>query len=177
MKPGQKSASPFYLESSATLSPCWRYRYTLHRRWALGGGGVTFIGLNPSTADARLDDPTIRRCVGFAKAWGFNAVDMINLFAFRATSPDDMLAQEDPEGPDNDDWILDTVANAGLVVAAWGTSGHHRRRDRRVCELLDSVDLHVLRITKDGHPAHPLYLPGALRPAPWRTARPHGDTA
>ena len=132
------------------------YRYSLWREWIGGEGYVMFIGLNPSTADETLDDPTIRRCVGFAKAWGFSALCMANLFAFRATKPKVMKQASDPVGKDNDKWLRHLCDGASLVIAAWGTDGSYLARDRKVCNLLGAMD--CLGVTKDGYPRHPLYL-------------------
>lgn len=163
---------------SAVFSPCRRYRYALCRRMSADGHGiwfpggllperdyVAFIGLNPSTADEMKDDPTIRRCCGFAKAWGFNAIVMLNLFAFRATDPKDMKAAADPVGPENDMVLTALAARAALVVAAWGNNGLHRMRGVEVCRLIRP--LHCLRLTSLGDPAHPLRLPRHLTPVPW----------
>jgi hypothetical protein len=146
------------------LSSCRRYRYTLRRRWGPGAAAV-FIGLNPSTADETQDDPTIRRCIGFARAWGFDALCMVNLFAYRATDPTDMKKAEDPVGDINDATLRDVAKEAGVVVAAWGAHGTYRGRDAQVRAML--LGLHYLRLTKDGHPGHPLYLPASLRPVAW----------
>jgi hypothetical protein len=124
-----------------------------------------FVGLNPSTADETLDDPTIRRCIGFAKDWGYSGLCMTNLFAFRATDPAKMLAAQDPVGPDNDKVLQELAQNAGVVVAAWGTHGAHLKRDAHVRSLL--TRLHCLRLTKAGFPGHPLYLPKNLTPQPY----------
>lgn len=124
-----------------------------------------FIGLNPSVADEVQDDPTIRRCAAFAKAWGYGALCMSNLFAFRATDPADMIAADDPVGPDNDRYLTDLASNAGVVVAAWGTNGTHRSRDLAVRAMIPN--LHYLHKTKAGHPGHPLYLHGTLKPVPF----------
>lgn len=151
----------------ANLSECGQYRYALGRYWA-PGQWVVLVGLNPSTADAEQDDPTIRRCVTFAKDWGYAGLVMLNLFAFRATKPAGMMRAADPVGPENDRWLTMMRGDAGVTtVAAWGTGGAFRGRDAEVRRLLP--DLHYLRLTKDGHPAHPLYLPATLRPIPWRT--------
>ena len=154
------------VQRGADISPCGRYRYTLWRKWG-PGGTCMFVGLNPSTADATLDDPTIRRCVAFARMWGYGGLMMTNLFAWRATDPRDMLAAEDPVGPDNDQTLRTTWLNAAITVAAWGTHGTHQGRDAHVRAMLPA--LHYLRLTKDGHPGHPLYLPARLRPAKWVT--------
>lgn len=158
-------------ERTATFSPCREYRYALWRNWQgmFDGknGYAMFIGLNPSTADETEDDPTIRRCVAFAKRWGYDGLCMTNLFGFRATDPDVMLAKADPVGPDNDRYLVEMARNAGVVVAAWGTPGTHMARNATVRKLI--ANLHYLRLTKDGHPGHPLYLPGDLTPTLWAT--------
>jgi hypothetical protein len=153
------------MKRGAEFSPCRRYRYALMRMWNPGTGCAMFVGLNPSTADENVDDPTIRRCIAFSKAWGFGGLLMTNLFAYRATQPADMLAQDDPVGPDNDASLRRLAAKAGVVVAAWGTHGTHGGRHRAVRDMLPG--LHYLRLTKDGHPGHPLYLPASLRPVAW----------
>lgn len=152
------------MERSATFSACRTYRYALWRRWGRGDY-VMFIGLNPSTADEINDDPTIRRCIGFARAWGYGALCMANLFAFRATQPADMKRAADPVGAENDHVLRQLADQAGVVVAAWGAHGTYKGRDQSVRLLVP--DLHYLRLTKDGHPGHPLYLPADLKPQRW----------
>lgn len=148
------------------FSPDRLHRYTLWREWIGGAGGyVQFIGLNPSTADDAKDDPTIRRCIGFAKSWGFSGLCMTNLFAFRATQPADMKTAADPIGPENDRLILECAADAGIVIAAWGAHGTYLQRDVAVRKLVPK--LHYLRLTAAGQPGHPLYLPALLCPEPW----------
>jgi hypothetical protein len=158
------------MKRSASFSPCRLYRYSLWRSWgaqpgAVDRGYVLFVGLNPSTADETKDDPTIRRCIAFARAWGYSGVCMVNLFAFRSTDPADMLAATDPVGPENDAYLVLLARNAGLVLAAWGVNGTHMARDAQVKQLIP--DMHYLRLTKDGHPGHPLYLPKTLTPQPF----------
>lgn len=145
---------------TAQFSPDRVYRYALWRTWdASNGSRVMFIGLNPSTADETQDDPTIRRCVGFAKRLGAGQMIMANLFAFRATDPFTMLklVHTDPVGPDNDAWLARLAEHAGIIVAAWGAHGGHRHRDEQVIGMF-SDRLFALGVTKDGHPRHPLYL-------------------
>lgn len=149
------------LSSMAVLSPCRSYRYELWRRWG-SGGTCTFIGLNPSTADETNDDPTIRRCVGFAKEWGYGSLCMVNLFAFRATQPKDMMSAADPIGPENDATLEKVFTGSGMVIAAWGNHGKHLNRGRDVLEKFP--DIHFLKLNSDGSPAHPLYLPKSLTP-------------
>lgn len=154
-------------QSTATFSPCRTYRYSLWRHWGPREGGYAmFVGLNPSTADETLDDPTIRRCIGFAKAWGYSGLCMTNLFAFRATDPEKMRSVEDPVGPENDAVLQQLAKDARVVVAAWGTHGAHRGRADQVLAMLPN--LHYLRLTKAGFPGHPLYLPQSLTPQPFR---------
>lgn len=152
--------------SSAVFSPCRKYRYELWRHWQQPEPSyVMFIGLNPSTADETTDDPTIRRCIQFAKDWGYASLCMTNLFAYRATQPKDMKAVDDPVGPENDSTLKRLAEGAGIIVAAWGTHGTHRNRDYDVKKSM--AHLSYLRLTKDGHPSHPLYLPASLVPQPW----------
>lgn len=152
------------------------YRYRLTREWDADRAVVNFIGLNPSTADAFEDDPTIRRCVGFARRWGFGKLVMTNLFAYRATDPSNLcMADVDIVGPQNDRWLLNATGEATLVVAAWGAvDGLYRnstrfavRRAAAVQSLLEWVDLHALGFTKAGFPRHPLYLRGDVLPVMW----------
>ncbi len=158
-----------YLITGAKLSDCRTWRYLLWRAWSPRNGGlVTFIGLNPSTADEDDDDPTIRRCVGFAKAWGHVGIIMVNLFAYRATDPGAMKSTRTPIGPKNDKAIIGAAERSDLVVCAWGAQGGHRRRDEEVCALLGEYQLHHLGLTKGGQPKHPLYLKSSTKPQRWR---------
>lgn len=155
----------FKPNSTAVFSPCRRYRYELWRRWAKGPA-VAFVCLNPSTADETQDDPTVRRCINYAKAWGFGAFCMLNLFAYRATDPAEMKRQADPIGPANDRAIFAVCNWVNLVVAAWGVHGTHQDRHRWAIKNL--ANLHHLGLTKDGHPRHPLYLQKDLKPHPMK---------
>ena len=151
--------------SPATFSPCRSYRYSLWREWGEGSlGYAMFIGLNPSTADETRDDPTVRRCINFAKDWGFGALCMTNLFAFRATDPTVMKVQADPNGPENNATLKKLARDASVVVAAWGAHGSHMGRDKEVVAMLPG--LKCLALTKDRLPKHPLYLLKTLRPMP-----------
>lgn len=144
------------LDSGARFSPDYRYRYTLWRRWDSRLSDLVVIGLNPSTADAMQDDPTIRRCIGFAKRERCGGLFMLNLFALRATDPKVMLASSAPVGPGNDDVIRKFALDRHIVVAAWGAHGGHRGRDAQVRAMVSN--LKCFGVTKDGHPKHPLYL-------------------
>ena len=153
------------MNTAAILSPCRTYRYSLTREWG-SGIAVLFVGLNPSTADETSDDPTIRRCIGFAREWGYARLHMANLFAFRSTDPSGMKNASDPIGPENDMHLLALANDSALTVAAWGTHGTFGGRHSTVRKMLPR--LHYLRLTKDGHPGHPLYLPKSLRPIEWK---------
>jgi len=156
--------------NAAVFSECARYRYQLWRVWDGSLPYVLFVGLNPSTADELNDDPTIRRCIAFAKSWGYGGLCMGNLFAFRATLPAVMKAHPEPVGVENDAQLAAAAATAGLVVAAWGLDGEHLGRAKQVKQLLPTM--HVLKLTKDGHPNHPLYLRKAQVPIPWHGVKP-----
>lgn len=155
-------------DSGAEFSRCMKYRYSLWRVWdAADDAFAMFIGLNPSTADHEQDDPTIRRCVSYAKSWGYGGIYMLNLFAFRATDPSDMKAAVDPVGPMNDSRLYDYHDVTGITIAAWGTHGSYQDRGDIVFRMLcNRAALYALRLTKGGHPSHPLYLPKDLGPCP-----------
>ncbi len=142
---------------SAILSPCGRYRYSLTRTFFTGRGRVLFVMLNPSTADAEIDDPTIRRCIGFARRWGFQELAVANLFAWRATDPRELRQAVDPVGPENDRHLMRLSGCADAVIAAWGARGNYHNRAAEVLGLLEGAIEH-LGLTKQGHPKHPLYL-------------------
>lgn len=132
-----------------------------------GSKYAMFIGLNPSTADETKDDPTIRRCIGFAKAWGYGALCMTNLFAWRDTYPAGMKLAADPIGEENDLWLQRVAMSAGIIIAAWGTHGNFKSRNEAVIGHLSGfAELHHLGLSKDGHPRHPLYLSKACIPEP-----------
>lgn len=152
------------MKNTANLSACRTYRYALWRTWDDSIPHVMFVGLNPSTADETTDDPTLIRCMNFAKSWGYGGVCMANLFAFRATEPKDMKATADPIGADNDKWLKTLARDAGLVVAAWGNDGSYLGRSTHVLQLIP--DLHCLKMNKSGEPAHPLYQPAKSQPLP-----------
>lgn len=155
---------------SAEISDDGMYRYALGRQWGRGWP-ATFVMLNPSTADANIDDPTIRRCIGFARGWGLGGIRVVNLYAYRATNPRELWTAEDPVGPLNRRHLFNALERAATtdtpVVAAWGA---HAKRDRveAFLDLLHSNRVTCLGVTKDGHPRHPLYLPKTATLSPWR---------
>ncbi len=120
--------------------------------------------LNPSTADASQDDPTIRRCIGFAKAWGFGGLIVGNLFALRSTDPKALYSHPEPIGPENDHHLRRIANEAAPVVCAWGTHGALHDRGREVAEMLDDRNLAALKVTADGSPGHPLYIAANTQP-------------
>jgi hypothetical protein len=164
--------------NSAVFSPDGRYRYLLTRQVGSGPGVATFIMLNPSTADGENDDPTIRKCVGFARQWGCGRLQVVNLFALRATDPSEIAKADDPVGPENADHLQRAIevsshprepACPGPLVCAWGVRGAYRGQDLRLLGWLErfSVRPYALSITKDGHPRHPLYVSYSTRLLPF----------
>lgn len=154
--------------TGATLSACRTYRYGLWRGWKHGWTKpyfAMFIGLNPSTADEKDDDPTIRRCIRYAHDWGYRGLWMANLFAYRATTPKEMKTAKNPIGEANDQYLVSAAAGSGVVIAAWGVNGGYLGRDEEVKKLIPSLS--VLKLTKDGYPSHPLYLRRNLTPMSW----------
>jgi hypothetical protein len=148
---------------SATHSPCQRYRYTLTRQWNRDGGRVAFIGLNPSTATAHLDDPTVRRCVNFARAWGFGSMVMLNAFAWRSTDPRGLRLTDDPVGPENDARVLEACKACLLLVACWGKHAAYQSRAADLRKLLTGFPLYAFGFNGDGSPKHPLYLSSHIK--------------
>lgn len=162
------------MKRQAYISECGRYRYWLARAFdsETMKDPLVVIGLNPSTADDKVDDPTIRRCVGFARSWGHDGLVMLNLFALRSTDP--RALYEDPAvdavGAENDRWLsVLTGAPVRTVLCAWGVGGRLLDRGKRVTLLLLDADrpLVCLGFTKDGHPKHPLYIPKTTAPMPF----------
>lgn len=148
--------------AEARISEDGLYRYSLHRAWG-DGPMVTWVMLNPSTADATQDDPTIRRCIGFTKSWGYNVMHVVNLYAYRSTDPKRLLEVDDPVGPDNPRLLRAVVGNSALVVAAWGAFAAKVAWERSRLSIESfchdkGVPLRCLGTTKDGAPRHPLYV-------------------
>ena len=137
--------------------------------WDASLPAVNFLMLNPSTADAFQLDPTNRRCVGFAQAWGYGSMVTTNIFAYRSTNPAGLRMAKDAVGSGNDEAISTAAKNADLVIAAWGTHGELQGRGEAVHAMLceAGVELHALKLTKAGHPGHPLYVAADTKPFCW----------
>lgn len=159
----------------AVLDEDREYRYSLTRTWDAEKPTLAWIMINPSTADETEDDPTIRRCIGFAEDWGYGSIEVANLFALRATDPDELREHLAPVGEENDAHLRRVCDRAEMVVAAWGANGGLQGRAAEVAQLLDT-DLHALDTTKDGHPVHPLYQPSDADPEAWNERYLQPDT-
>ena len=155
--------------SVAVYSPCEAYRYALTRVWDDKGRKVAFVMLNPSTATEVQNDPTVERCERRARALGFGAFRVVNIFAYRATDPKVMRAQPDPVGIENDAAIAAAAEWADRVVCAWGSHGAHMDRGVAVAALLrdSGRPLYQLGLTKAGQPKHPLYIGYDRQPEIW----------
>lgn len=151
-----------YLDNGADISECSTYRYALWRRLSMGERAVLFVGLNPSTADGDGDDPTIRRCLGYARRWGYDWLYMGNLYALRSTNPEQLDREADPFGPRNQDALKWLVGKADRVVAAWGARRLHSFPATLGRWVLSRPDCRVFGWTKGGQPLHPLHLLSAI---------------
>jgi hypothetical protein len=146
------------MDSGAKLSDDGMYRWHLWRQWG-EGLAVCFVMLNPSTANATDDDPTIRRCIGFAKSWGYTRLDVVNLFAYRATDPRELLTAAAPTGSENNQHIRDVAGSCDAIVCAWGKLDKQlRHRQSAIMRVLKGRRLHCLEHNKDRSPKHPLYV-------------------
>ena len=152
------------IHKAANFSRCKNYRYAFWRTWDANKGFALFIGLNPSTANQFVEDPTTRRCINFARDWGYGGVCVANLFAYRATYPADLLAADEPVGPANNRWLRRLSNEAAITVAAWGNDGTHLGRAAKVKKMISGM--HYLKLNQSGEPAHPLYIQASARPMP-----------
>lgn len=150
-----------FLERDARLSDCGRYRYLLRRTWDHGLPRALYVMLNPSTADAEIDDQTIRSCIRLVKALGYGSFEVVNLYAFRATDPRELQKSPDPIGPDNDAVIEAATNRCDTIICAWGAHKPATMRGRRVHEILrrQRPAVFCLGRTATGAPKHPLYIP------------------
>lgn len=155
------------MQSTAHYSDCGAYRYALTRQWG-AGEKLLFVMLNPSTADERRNDPTVERCERRALALGFAAFRVVNLFAFRATRPQDLKKAPEPVGPENDRVLREAAAWADRILCAWGVHGDHMGRGPAVERMLREAGAGLWHLgqTKHGAPRHPLYIGYATRPTP-----------
>ena len=141
------------------------YRYLLWREWNNSSKTISFIMLNPSRADAEVNDPTITRCINFAKSWGYGRLEVVNLFAYRTPHPSLLKQAAEPIGRDNDRFIIESVEKSDRVILAWGNHGTWRKQDLYTLKLLKNHNhLYSLGITKRGCPRHPLYLRSTIKP-------------
>lgn len=154
------------LDKGAIFDSSGQYRYALWRTWD-HNRRVGFVMLNPSQADAKSDDPTIRRCTNFAKSWGFGGLEVVNLFAYRSTTPQGLKQAADPIGEDNDRYLFTLAERVNLIVLAWGNWGGLWNRDRAILPFFQTQNVYSLGITKLGHPKHPLYLRRDSDRVPW----------
>ena len=149
-------------QSGALISECGTYRYLLWRKW---GGSLdsvlSFVMLNPSTADALKDDPTIRRCIALAKRERLGGIQVVNLFAYRSTDPAVLGRVPDPVGPSNDHFIREQVFPGRVIVVAWGSVRFQGRIGQVMGMLREHGRAYCLGTTKNGSPRHPLYLPSS----------------
>jgi len=154
------------MRKSATISDCGRYRYLLRRHWDEQKMAVSFVMLNPSTADADKDDPTIRSCCRLARSWNYGGIAVVNLFAWRATDPRELTKADDPVGPENDEYIRMAVRNTDFTICAWGAYAAAGPRIKPVVAIIRQYRdfAHCLGTTKAGHPKHPLYIKTGTTP-------------
>lgn len=150
------------MKKDAILSEDRKYRYVLSRIWDESKPLVVIIGLNPSTADEKDDDNTIKKCINFSKNWGYGGLYMLNLFAFVATAPSDMFNASSPIGEENSKYIEKYSKLSDKVICAWGNNGNFKNRSKEV--LLNIENKFYLKLNKTGEPAHPLYLNKNLIP-------------
>lgn len=149
-----------YIDKGAILSKNRLYRYVLWRTWdTTSNKTCLFIGLNPSSADESEDDPTLKRCINFAKSWGFGRCVIVNLFAYRTSRPNKLIQIKKPIGYKNNQHIKKQCEKADQIIIAWGNKGSHMNRDKYVLKLLKQFDLWCFKLTMKGQPAHPLYQP------------------
>ena len=150
------------IDSGAKFSLCKKYRYTLWRTWDLSKPKIMFLGLNPSTADEINNDPTVARCINYAKLWNYGGMYMMNIFAFRTTYPIELKKASEPIGLDNDYWINKISKSVDKCIAAWGNDGAFLDRSNDIKSNINN--LYCLKINHSGEPSHPLYLKSTLIP-------------
>lgn len=167
LKRSNQKETPQFEESKAVISKDGKYRYALWRIWDSNLPNVMFIMLNPSTADSIKNDPTISKCIYYAKKWGYGGIYVGNLFAFRSHTPGLMMLDSDPIGPDCDDYLSWMRDRSELIIAAWGNHGSHLNRGSIIKRKFKN--LYCLDLTNSGQPKHPLYLSNKLIPKHYGT--------
>lgn len=175
---GSNFSTEFIMNYDTVLSKDRKYRYQLFREVTPDPGEcpfanndyLMFIGLNPSTADEKYDDATIRICKKYAARWGFRRLCMANLFAYRETNPEACFRVKDPIGPSNNFTLMDLAAGAGLIVAVWGRWGCAMERDLIVLNFLADYPIYVLKFNADWSPHHPLRMQTVAAPTRWMEA-------
>lgn len=155
------------MHSGATFDASQTYRYSLWREWEETAPRVGFVMLNPSRADASVNDPTIRRCIALARSWGYGSLEVVNLFAYRTAHPEELRQAQEPIGTDNDRYLHSLAERVEQIVLAWGNWGNWQGRDRAVLEFFPATRLWCLGLTRLGQPKHPLYLPASVVPLPF----------
>lgn len=152
-------------ESGAVFSDCRNYRYALWRTWDSGADHVLFIGLNPSKANESRNDPTIRRCITYARDWGYGGLLVANVYAYCATRPPDLFRAADPVGPDNKRWLSRLGGASDKIICCWGNHGLKNQASLPLSEM--DKPLYYLKMNRSGAPAHPLYLRKEASPVLW----------
>ena len=166
------------MRRTARFDPTRTYRYSLRRAWEPRAGRALFVMLNPSTADERREDPTIRRCIGFAKRAGLGSLEVVNLFAYRTPYPRVLTQAGDPVGPQNDRTLRAAVRRADRIVVAWGNGAPDRASREQLAvrvaafrTLVGGAAVDCLGLTRQGQPRHPLRLPRTQPFLPWPAGR------
>lgn len=156
--------------SEATFDASRKNRFLLRRIWDEKLPSVAFCMLNPSTAAEDVDDPTVRRVQAYARAWGYGAATVVNIFSWRATDPRELHKREETwlTTQENFKHIRHIAESADLFVCGWGAHGQIDGRSARIREALSGRAVYALRVLGNGEPGHPLYLPGKLRPVEWK---------
>jgi hypothetical protein len=159
------------MNSGAIFDSSGAYRYLLWREWDDHARRIGVVMLNPSRADSVVNDPTIRRCLGFARTWGYGGLEVMNLFAYRSSNPIALTQVVDPVGVENDEYLVALTERVDDILLAWGNWGRLSDRNRSVLQLFSNrTDLYCLGKTKSGQPCHPLYLPKTSLPMRWENS-------
>lgn len=156
------------LIKDALISDCGRFRYYLLRQWATYRPLLVFVLLNPSKADAFVDDRTLAKCMAFAYSLSYDGVLILNAYAYRATDPEDLREAGYPVGPMNDDILRAMLPGQPMVICGWGANARGKERPAEVLQIIreSGCTPHALRLLADGTPEHPLYLPSTCKPSP-----------